>query len=95
MEFGEHWLQPIQERLSKRFPNLSTDELEEYNRVCQEAMGFGHDYVYKFAEENSSEPNADNFSGVIRSRYPWINRTNLSRLRSQGRYYARKDGLIT
>lgn len=90
-EFGEHWLQPIQGRLSKRYPDLSTDELEEYNRICQEAMRL----VYTFAEEKGSEPSADDFKAAISSRYPWINRANLSRLRSQGHYYARKDGLIT
>src|SRR5690349_17238886 len=95
MEFGEHWLQPIQPRLSKRYPDLSTDELEEYNRICQGAMRLGHDYIYKFAEENRTEPSADDFKTAISSRYPWVNRANLSRLRSQGHYYAWKDGLIT
>ena len=94
MEFGENWLQPIQGRLSNRYPDLSADELAEYNRICQEAMRFGHDYVIRFAEENDSGPSFSEFKAAIYSKYPWVSRAKLSRLRSQGHYYAWKDGLI-
>lgn len=42
MEFGTNWLQPIQKRLAKKHPQLSQAELDEYDRVCREAMNFGH-----------------------------------------------------
>jgi len=39
---GNEWLQPIQERLSKLYPELTTEELNNYNEICQEAMEHGH-----------------------------------------------------
>ncbi len=38
MEFGENWMQPIQNRLSKRFTNLSNQELDNYNDICQKIL---------------------------------------------------------
>ena len=49
MEFGKNWLQPIQKRLSKKYPKLSTTELDEYNTKCQSAMKLGHDSMVKLA----------------------------------------------
>jgi hypothetical protein len=41
MEWGENWLRPIQQRLAKRFPQLTQSELYHYDSECRAAMEFG------------------------------------------------------
>ena len=36
MQWGENWMQPIQERLSTKFPDLSSEDLDKYNDICHE-----------------------------------------------------------
>lgn len=93
MEWGEQWLQPIQQRLAKRYTGLSVEELDRYNAECQAAMKFGHDLVYLMAERLGADVNMDAWRGQVLERYSWINESNLSRLFSQGMYYAYKDGV--
>jgi hypothetical protein len=93
MAWGEDWLKPIQPRLAKLHPELSAEELEAYNTVCQEAMLFGCEKAKQYtaiamAEEHTK--NLELFSSQIRQRYPWANDDNLSCLFSQGIYYALK-----
>ena len=93
MAWGEDWLKPIQPRLAKLHSELSIEELEQYNTVCQEAMFFGWEQAKQYtaiamAEEHKR--NLEMFSSQIRQRYPWTNDDNLSRLFSQGIYYALK-----
>lgn len=93
MAWGEDWLKPIQPRLAKLHPELSAGELEQYNTICQEAMQFGCEAAKQFAAIALAEENAQNlerFSSQIRQHYPWANNDNLSRLFSQGIYYALK-----
>ncbi len=91
MEWGEDWLQPIQERLSKRVPALSRDQLDEINNICQAAMRFGHDTVYALAEVSGKDTKKSDFDSAMLARYPWVDSNNISRLFSQGMYYAWKD----
>jgi len=93
MEWGEDWLKPIQERLSKAYPGLSKEQLDEYNTICQAAMKYGHDVTYKLAEVKGKNASFEEFESIMISRYPWVNSKNLSRLFSQGMYYSWKDGL--
>ena len=93
MEWGEHWLKPIQERLAVLHPELSKEELDGYNEVCRQAMFEGFEILYTLANpnqgENSSDVSTDRM-GWMMEKYPWINKDNLSRLYSQGMYYAMK-----
>jgi hypothetical protein len=50
MEFGEKWLEPIRDRLLKKFPELTKEELDHYNKVCQTVMEVGHKFVYRQLE---------------------------------------------
>lgn len=100
MEFGSNWLQPINERLRSKFPNLSEQELKEYNTLCQSAMKRGHNYIYdtlNMLAENDGTIRSielqDQFKLSLRSEYDWINDKNITGLYSQGCYYAWKDGL--
>ena len=91
MEWGENLLKPIQVRLGTHYPELSPADLDEINTICQSAMRFGHDYVYDLASISGKDTKSDSFERVMRERYPWIDRGNLTNLFSQGMYYAWKD----
>jgi hypothetical protein len=90
MEWGEDWLAPIQKRLAARHPALSKDELDEVNAICQDAMRFGHGVVYDLFSKSGMETMPEDFEPAMIARYPWVNSKNLSRLFSQGMYYALK-----
>ena len=92
MEWGENWLKPIQARLRLRYPQLSQAELDEFNRLCKEAMSFGHDTAYQLAMETAKRVHPDDFAPLFKARYPWANDKNIAHLFSQGMYYAWKDG---
>ena len=91
MAFGKHWLQPIQTRLSKIYPALSEEELNEYNAKVQEAMKFGHSTVYSLAEKDGKDTKPEEFNDIYIQKYPWVNSKNIKHLFSQGMYYAWKD----
>jgi hypothetical protein len=91
MEWGESWLKPVQERLSKAYPRLNVEELDKYNSFCQTAMNFGHKTVYEMAEKNGSETNRDEFKVILLQQFSWVSQKNTSHLFSQGMYYAWKD----
>ena len=91
MEWGENLLQPVQSRLSAKYPSLTPAELDEINALCQAAMKFGHDTVYGLASRSGSKTKLESFAALMRRRYPWVDAKNISRLFSQGMYYAWKD----
>ena len=91
MEWGKNWLKPIQERLAVHHPELSQDELNEINAICQSTMKFGHDYVYNLALKTGKDTKKSDLELAMQSRYPWVNAKNISHLFSQGMYYAWKD----
>lgn len=93
MEFGPNWLKPIQGRLKVRHPELSADELDEYERICRAALELGTSAVPACWRQAGDEPGAfRNWSQLVRRQYPWISDSNLKHLFSQGCYYAWKDG---
>lgn len=100
LEFGPNWLQPIQSRLSAKFQELKSDELNKYDSICRSAMKQGHDYIYKTLEKATDENRkikekemAEELKSFLQKDYPWIDSGNLKRILSQGFYYAWKDGL--
>jgi hypothetical protein len=102
MEWGKDWLQPIQSRLAKGYPKLTAKELDDYNKVCQEAMKAGHQLVdsllseqwkqnsWKTLEDVDSRILKPLFRKSMNTQYPWVSEENLGRLFSQGMYYALK-----
>ncbi len=90
MEFGGHWLEPIQSRLAKRFPDLRLHELDEYNSICKSAMECGNKLVYSLLEKGGGEIKYEEWETTALHSYPWVNKKNLERLFSQGMYYAMK-----
>lgn len=91
MEFGSNWLQPIQSRLVKLYPELSETEIENYNSKCKTAMTTGHNQVYALAEQSGKDASFDIFAANYTKSYPWVNDKNLKHIFSQGMYYAWKD----
>ena len=92
-EWGEDWLKPIQERLSKACPNFSQEKLDEYNTIAQAAMKDGHDLVYTMTEDQGKNINQETWKESYLSRYPWVDNKNLKHVFSTGSYYAMKDGV--
>ena len=96
MAFGPDWLQPIQARLAAQHPHLAAAELDAYDAACRGAMDFGYAQAYdRLAAAGGDDPAArPAFEQAMRARHPWVSAGNLSRLFSQGRYYAWKDGAL-
>jgi len=92
-EWGGNWLQPVQDRLSKAYPDLTQDELNKYNAIAQEAMKFGYDLVYSMVEQQGIFIDDAQWMKKYSSRFPWVNKQNLTHLFSTGKYYAWKDGI--
>ena len=99
MEWGEDWLQPIQERLRARFPKLDVAAFDECNEICQAAMRTGYELASEcmigigLSDNLSEEKNREiknQFTDDIRARFAWIDDDNAGRLYSQGCYYAMK-----
>ncbi len=90
MAFGTNWLMPIQARLAKKHPLLSESELDEYNKICQEAMKFGHQKSSKVFGVKDPKTRMSNFWEQYNNKYPWVNEENVLRLYSQGMYYSMK-----
>jgi hypothetical protein len=93
MAWGEHLLAPIQQRLGREYPALSSAELDDVNAACQAAMKFGHAAAYALASEGHGHVDPQAFKARVKSRYPWVDSANIARLFTQSMYYAWKDGL--
>jgi hypothetical protein len=94
LEWGEQWLEPIQERLGTIYPQLSEKELDDYNSYCKKVASDGNALIFKIVHEDSEDfygvKNRQLWKKTMLERYPWINEENLSRSYSQSCYYAMK-----
>ena len=93
MEFGENWLKPIHERLHKKYPEISSEDLEKINLICKEVNKFANDYVYESGlviNQEISFVDFNIFKDDILLKYSWISKNNLNRLYNQSCYYAMK-----
>ena len=90
-EWGNDWMQPIQARLGKSYPELSVRELDLLNGLAQEAMHFGYDEAFRLYEQTSGGSNVEEWRKACLSKYAWIDEKNLNHLYSTGRYYAMKE----
>jgi hypothetical protein len=94
MDWGEDWIQPIQERLAILYPDLTGAELDEYDAVCRGAMDFGNAQMIALAKKLGKDPTLQEFRAAVVSQYPWVSDDNIPRLYSQGMYYAWHDGYL-
>jgi len=100
MEFGKNWLQPINLRLKSKFNHLSDLDIITYDELCRTAMSQGHSFIMDtliaLVDEHKTITAHDlklRFNDYIKKHYDWINGVNISKLHSQGLYYAWKEGL--
>ena len=100
MEFGETWLRPINEKLSKKYPQLTKTELNYYNGVCTSLRDLGHKFVYDVLEKIENDGKTieekllkSQLSTFVLEKYSWVNRENINHLFSQSCYYAWREGL--
>ncbi len=90
LEWGEDWLEPVQSRLTKHYPQLSAEELDIYNDTVQKVMRFGWEAIEGLDFMNASKAAFEQFKGKVLQTYPWITEKNLSHMFSQSCYYALK-----
>ncbi len=91
LEWGENFGKPIGPRLAVLFPKLSPEQLEAYEKICQEAKYFAFEVLYKLYENGHKDPSTQQYDRPVLDKYPWVSNENLSRLLTQGRYYAWRD----
>lgn len=91
LEWGEHFGQPIQTRLSRLESHLSAEQLEVCQQLCQEVKYFAFDQIYRLYQQGIKDPSLAQYQQPLLEKYPWVSQQNLSRLLNQGRYYAWRD----
>ena len=86
-EWGENFKQPIDERILRKFPALTTAEIKELDKIADEADSFICDLAEQELDGKILE---SDIISQTRLRFPWINDGNLFRLKNIGMFYARK-----
>ena len=87
LEWGENWLQPINERIRAAYPELSAEDAQTLDDWCVEAREFAYAEVEKWYALEVEDKVARAME-TTRRKYPQINEPNLSHLYGQGMYYA-------
>ncbi len=93
LEFGENWLVDIQDRLSKKYPELSKTELDYCKQLCEKINKLAHQYVANNPKKIGAEikfTENSKFKEFIKKKYNWINDNNIKKIYSQSCYYAMK-----
>ncbi len=99
LQWGRNWMQPIQDRLKRRFPKLTKEELDFYDSICRKTRDNGLNFIFdRLKEACDNDLLLDkgrfrsDFNKMMLDESGWITRSNLNRIFSQGMYYAWKDG---
>ncbi len=100
LEWGQNWNQPIQERLTKKLPFLTTNELDELNIKSKEVLTAGFNIIRatleKLTDKGEIIKEKDlkaEFENELTALYPWISHVNIKSICNQGLYYSWKNGL--
>lgn len=93
LEWGENFEKEISTRLLKKFPNLSKEQLENYESLYKNIKQDCWNCVDYDGNQISSEELVEAIKKVF-SKYTWINKSNQNSLQSQFSYYFWKDGLL-
>lgn len=91
LEWGENFGKPIGPRLAALYPELSVEQLWACEKLCQEAKHFAFKVLYELYGAGHKDPSTAQYHDVVLDKYPWVSSQNLSRLLTQGRYYAWRD----
>src|SRR5687768_99590 len=83
MEFGKNWLQPIQNRLLKKYDFLTTEQLERYNLICKEVLQDGNHFIYNtlsnLIEKDVTIKRSElkhKYDNFILEKYHWVSKSN-------------------
>lgn len=93
MEFGKNWLNPINQRLKNKFPDLTSVELEKCNNICKKVNKIANNFIFDNPVKNTTELTFVDFSefeNFMKQDFDWISKKNLKRLYNQSCYYAYK-----
>ncbi len=86
-EWGENFGSPIDERITRIYPGLSTGEIAEITKVSRAAESF----IYGLGElELAGEITEQEIVPMAKERYPWLRASNAARLKNIAMFYARK-----
>lgn len=87
LEWGDMFNQPTQERMMKRFPEISQAKADELDRLAREVRS----YVYSLCEQElaGSIREAD-LPAAAKQQYSWLSQANINRMINVGMYYARR-----
>ena len=84
---------PTMPQINKKYPNISSEDLDELNSICKKVNQSANNYVYENVSVINGEikfVDFDKFKNDILLKYNWISKINLSHLYSQSCYYAMK-----
>ena len=87
LEWGNNWLQSIDERIMKKYKFLSEADAEELNKKCQDLQRFVMALCIK---EHNGELSEEELEKQIKKQYPQLKQNNINQLIAQGMYYVRK-----
>ncbi|MGA9213042.1 hypothetical protein [Kaistella sp.] len=95
LEFGKNWGESISERLLLKFPNLSQEELDFYNKLSKEV----ENDCWNCIENDTPQINISELYELLNikvfAKYDWINESNQRNIKSKFSYYFWKDGRIS
>lgn len=86
--WGPELAKPWRKRMALRCPLLAKEHLAELESICKRAMDFGHRSTFDLASKFGDQTKYEDFEPLMKAKYPWVDSRNLSRLFSQGMYYA-------
>jgi hypothetical protein len=100
LEFGKDWLQPDNERLRKKYPNLSNKDLVKINAHVERLRSEASEFIYQRLEELTNDRKKISEKDLkielndwMINNHPWVSNENVKRTLTQGIYFAWKDGL--
>lgn len=85
LEFGDHWLRPVDGRLRARHPAVETAEAREVDALCRSIHPIAFPRIGLVYHGKLPEATA---RAEIFGAWPWIDEENRAHLWSQGMYYA-------
>ena len=94
LEFGKHFEEKINNRLQLKFPKLTSEELENYQALCEDIKTECWNYIDPKSTKIDSAKLSKILNEKIFEKYSWINKRNKSRIISQFSYYFWKDGIL-
>lgn len=86
-EWGENFRKPIDERMLRIYPNLSADQIARLKKLADEAES----YILRLADDElAGNISESDIVPMARERYPWVDESQLYRIKNIGMYWARK-----